>query len=134
MNRILLFLLASILFSSCDTASFTQIINTSDKNIEVTVAYNKKELNKLPGRKPIKPYIRDKGKLLTFDSLHIVAKFRLLPKDTLNLSTTRGSSPSFQFIKSITIFGKDTVLLDSEKAMRDRFKESGEGTFALEAE
>ena len=130
--KIVLLLLLCISTYSCDVSSFAEIINKSDKEITVEILYDRAELEQVPGLNSIKPYFSNEMQLISFDSLTMIGKLKIEPKDSLCIASNRGSSPRFKFIKSLKIFANDTILLTNRDEISELFKETSSCIFTWE--
>lgn len=122
--KIVLFLLFCISTYSCDIYSFAEIINKSDKEITVEILYDRAELEQVLGLKSFKPYFPNEAQLISFDSLSMIGKLKIEPNDSLCIASNRGSSPRFNFIKSLKIFADDTIVLANRNEISELFKET----------
>ncbi|AWA30937.1 hypothetical protein HYN48_13105 [Flavobacterium magnum] len=130
--KIILLFLICIVFHACDTSSFAEIINKTDKEITVEIFYNRSELEKVPGLKSIKPYFNNDAQLINFDSVSMIGRLKINPNDTLIIDSNRGSNPRFKFIRTLKIFADDTIKLNNQNEISKSFKETSPGIFAFE--
>jgi hypothetical protein len=130
--KIVLILLLCISIYSCDIFSFAEIINKSDKEITVEILYDQADLEQVPGLKSIKPYFSNETQLISFDSLTMIGKLKIEPKDSLCIASNRGSSPRFEFIKSLKIFTNDTIVLTNRNEISKLFIETSPCIFTWE--
>ena len=57
---------------------------------------------------------------------------KVIPKDTVQIDANRGNVLTFNYIKKIKIFGKDTILLENREKMKKAFRKIESGKFILE--
>ena len=131
--RILSFLFI-ISFSSCEKIYWTNLKNSTNQNLILKITLDKDSITKYNSNLSESKVIsfNNGGKLLKVDSLNYVVSFLLKPTEEYTFEGGLGVCPKFTEISKITIYGKDTLNINSRKELFKYFKEEETRKYILE--
>ena len=128
---LLLFTLLCFLLTSCDTFNSTKICNQKGYDIKVTLDFNEVEINKngpLDDDNIVATYLRmfhiwnPNLIVINLDSTNYIGEYWIRPNTCAEIQGGNNLRPHFDGFKSIKIITKkDTLLLDTDRKMRDAF-------------
>jgi hypothetical protein len=128
-------LIVTIMICSCDPVYRTMIQNDSKQDIDIVIQFDKNGLKKYWNNRPyisfLKGEVNDGGSLISFDTINLVAAIKLKPNEIYNVEGGLGGGPEFELIKKISIYSKDSMILDNQVKMHDAFKETETRRFEL---
>jgi hypothetical protein len=115
------------------TVCWSSIINQSNKDIIVEIAYKEKNYNDgMPTINFTENEMENAGKVMSYDTANFIAKIKVLPKQKFYVEGMQVKKPSFRFIKSITIIADKTIALDNKQKMQQAFVEKNSSNFEIE--
>lgn len=138
MNKIirLLVITLPIIFCSCDFHTKSTLINSTKSNVVVEIHYDKDSIKKDWRNKSFYSLFVEKDlqkkKFIKVDTLNLIIDIKVIPKDTFQIDVNWGKKPTFQYIKNIKIFGKDTIILQNREKMKKVFQKQEDGKFVFE--
>ena len=121
------------LLNSCDVFSVAKILNSSNEEIIIEIQQDKNAIIKEFGKNSYyeRTLSMEYGSF-SFDSINLISKVKLVPKDSLIIEFGRGKIPQFKFLKKITVFSNDTLILNSREEMLKKFIEKQDQEFIME--
>jgi hypothetical protein len=132
MNQFLTIIILSFVLHACvmDTVYNCQIKNNTAQPIKISISFDKSFLDSIyNGQKNkylsfLKEHIgQDSGISMNhFDTLNVIANYTISPKLIFTLEHGM-SGPTYDLYKTITIIGKDKMVLHNKKEMAVAFKE-----------
>jgi len=134
--RILTFIICLSLYS-CDPMYDVKILNKSDHDVIVKIQLDKKTLPPSWDGRYLIVYFEakaavERGTLISTDTVNCISIFKLKPNEFFTVESSMGTKPNFSIIKSIHIFDRDTIILNSKEKMFELFKEKKERNFEFE--
>ena len=134
-NLFIGFLLCNIIIA-CDPGFSAKISNKTDEDIIVKLQYDKNTLKEIWEEQSYIPYIKtilqNGGTLMKLDTINLIAEIKLIPTESFIVQAGIGKRPSFDKVRKISIFGKDSIILDTKDKMLDVFESVGMYVYELE--
>jgi hypothetical protein len=128
-------LIIIIMICSCDPVFRTMILNDTKQDIDIEIQFDKNGLEKYWNGRPyisfLQGKVNDGGTLISFDTINLISIIKLKPNEIYNVDGGIGGGPEFDLIKKISIFGKDSIILDNQDKMREASKETETRRFEL---
>jgi hypothetical protein len=130
MKQILALTSLFFLFTSCymDKIDISQIKNNSNQTIQINISFDKSYLDSIYPNANYKHIVflnglgHDSGvKMQNFDSLRLLVSYKVLPNATFTLASGLWG-PSYPIYNSITIKGRDTIVLGNKNEIYHAFK------------
>lgn len=142
MKQLLTIIILSLVLHACvmDSVYNCQIKNNTAQPIKISIAFDKSFLDSIyNGQKNkylsfLKEHIgQDSGVSMNhFDTLNVIADYTISPKTLITLENGM-SAPDYKLYKTITIKGKDSIVLHNKKEIDEAFKEQS-GNYILTIE
>lgn len=125
----------TLLLTSCvfDPYYHANITNKTSQNILLEIQFDKPSFN----GKSFILYANgaseiEGGTVISTDTINWILKYELKPDEYYTVEYGPGNKPNFSKVKSIHIFDRDTILLNSKEKMFDLFKNKEGNTFEFE--
>lgn len=138
MAKILSFISSILLIYSCDPIMTCSIINKTDNDVKVRIKYYNYSEKPEQDSTFLCHRIQNTNKLISglkypsTDTINFLTEFTILPNDTARIMEEVAYQPYFEYIKSITVFNKDTINLDKLETMQKNFIEKSRFNFEYE--